>query len=104
MSSDAPAATESEFEGITHGQPVFDEDGNKLGSVRGFDDAGFYVVAADEYRRSTVEHSRDIFGKEFVMWRCWECGAMGQIEGAELPGACPDCDAAKEELYYWAED
>jgi rubrerythrin len=37
------------------------------------------------------------------MWRCWECGEMGQIEG-DLPEACPACDAPREELYYWAED
>jgi rubrerythrin len=38
------------------------------------------------------------------MWRCWECGEMGRIEGADLPSACPDCGAPREELYYWAED
>jgi rubrerythrin len=37
------------------------------------------------------------------MWRCWDCGEMGRLEG-DLPSSCPSCGAEKEELYYWAED
>jgi rubrerythrin len=36
------------------------------------------------------------------MWRCWNCGAMGQID--EIPETCPDCGAPKEDIYYWTED
>jgi rubrerythrin len=104
MSTDAPTPTEDDFEGIEHGQTVYDADGNELGSVRGFDEAGFYVLAEERYRTEDVEHTRDIFGKEYAMWRCWECGEMGRIEGEDLPSACPDCGAPREELYYWAED
>jgi rubrerythrin len=104
MSTDAPTPTEDDFEGIEHGQTVYDEDGNELGSIRGFDEAGFYVRAEEDYRTDEVDRTRDIFGKEYAMWRCWECGEMGRIEGADLPSSCPDCGAPKEELYYWAED
>lgn len=88
---------------ISAGQSVYDADGNELGTVRGVDDAGFYVLANEETGAVTLDDARDIFGKAFVMWRCWDCGAMGQIEG-NLPENCPDCDAPREDLYYWAED
>ncbi|WP_277554466.1 DUF7130 family rubredoxin-like protein [Halobaculum limi] len=88
---------------ISAGQSVYDVDGNELGTVRGVDDAGFYVLAQEGAGAVTLDEARDIFGKAYVMWRCWECGAMGQIEG-DLPANCPDCDAPREELYYWAED
>ena len=88
---------------ISAGQPVYDADGNELGSVRGVDDAGFYVLAGEGAGAVTLDEARDIFGKAYVMWRCWECGEMGQIEG-DLPENCPNCDAPREDLYYWAED
>ncbi|SHH11643.1 DUF7130 family rubredoxin-like protein [Halobaculum gomorrense] len=92
-----------ELADISAGQSVYDADGNELGTVRGVDDAGFYVLAGEETGAVTLDEARDIFGKAYVMWRCWECGAMGQIEG-DLPESCPDCAASREELYYWAED
>ncbi len=85
------------------GQTVYDEDGTELGNVRGLDEVGFYVKAREGSEKLTVEQARDVFGKAYVMWRCWECGAMEQIEG-QLPDECPDCGAPREELYYWAED
>lgn len=94
---------EPRFPGIEAGQTVYDEDGNELGTVRGLDDVGFYVRVTEGEDTFTVEQARDVFGKAYVMWRCWDCGAMGQLAD-DLPERCPDCDAPKEELYYWAED
>ena len=91
------------YAGVTIGQSVYDDDGNEVGTVRGVDDDGFYVLATDESPQKTLGEARDITGKDYVMWRCWECGEMGRIEG-ELPEACPDCAAPREDLYYWAED
>ncbi|AUX10870.1 small CPxCG-related zinc finger protein [Halalkaliarchaeum desulfuricum] len=85
------------------GQEIYDEDGNELGTVRGLDDNGFYVLAREETGTVPLSKARDIFGKAYVMWRCWECGEMGKIED-DLPDTCPSCGAQKEELYYWAED
>ncbi|WP_372910971.1 hypothetical protein [Salinigranum sp.] len=85
------------------GTTVYDADGNELGTVRGLDDVGFYVRSTAGTGRVGFEEARDAFGVGYVMWRCWECGEMGQIEG-DLPEACPACDAPREELYYWAED
>lgn len=89
---------------IAIGEPVFDANGNKLGRVRGLDRAGFYVRGDSSARSSEpVTSIRDITGTAYVMWRCWNCGEMGRIEG-ELPESCPSCDGPREDLYYWAED
>lgn len=98
MSTDEP-----EFAEVTIGQPVFDEDGEQLGKVRGVDDDGFYVLAPESTGSLSLTEARDVFGTAYVMWRCWECGEMGEIAD-DLPDNCPNCDAPKEDLYYWAED
>jgi rubrerythrin len=100
MSDDTPDAA---LVDLSIGTTVYDEEGNELGRVRGLDDAGFYVRARDPSGKMTLERARDIFGKAYVMWRCWECGEMGRLDG-DLPDECPSCGAEKEELYYWAED
>jgi hypothetical protein len=88
-------------DGVVEGRRT--DDGNELGRVRGLDGAGFYVQVSEERARLTLESARDLFGKAYVMWRCWDCGEMGKLEG-DLPASCPSCAAPKEELYYWAED
>ncbi|WP_380674540.1 DUF7130 family rubredoxin-like protein [Salinigranum sp. GCM10025319] len=85
------------------GTTVYDDAGNELGTVRGLDDVGFYVRSAEGTETVGLDEARDVFGKAYVMWRCWECGEMGRID-EDLPNACPACGAAREELYYWAED
>lgn len=95
--------SEERLAAVEIGQPIYDEEGNELGSVRGLDDNGFYVFTHDDIGSVPLSNARDVFGKAYVMWRCWECGEMGKIEG-NLPDACPACDAPREELYYWAED
>ncbi|MFB6177342.1 MAG: hypothetical protein ABEI99_09410 [Halobaculum sp.] len=91
------------FADLVAGQSVYDEDGNELGKVRGVDEDGFYVDVEGD-RQMTLDRAREVFGKAYVMWRCWECGEMGQIEGDGLPSECPACSARREDLYYWAED
>ena len=97
------ASEEPEFADVRIGQAVYDESGEELGSVRGIDDAGFYVSVPAGTEARSVTDARDVFGTAYVMWRCWECGEMGEI-GDQLPANCPSCDAPREELYYWAED
>jgi len=102
----AMAETEASVDDLVDveiGTVVYDDDGNELGRVRGLDGAGFYVQVSEERARLTLESARDLFGKAYVMWRCWDCGEMGKLEG-DLPASCPSCGAPKEELYYWAED
>lgn len=97
--------SDDEIERLDMGEPIFDSDGNRLGKIRGFDDAGFYVTMREGYEAMSVEHVRS--GKEFgeanLMWRCMECGEMGRIEDG-LPEECPNCGESREALMYWTED
>jgi len=83
------------------GRTVYDEAGNELGTVRGFDERGFYVTAMEDVIVLEDETTSSDHG-DAIMWRCWECGEMGQIEN--IPEECPSCNAPKEEIYYWQED
>lgn len=83
------------------GETIFNAEGEELGVVRELTSSGFVVsVGLDmgAHQRST---SGD-FGEAYLMWRCFECGEMGEIES--LPDQCPNCEAARESLYYWTED
>ena len=105
-SGEAPDdVTVEELDRVGLGQTVYDEDGEELGSIRGFDEAGFYVTMREGYEALSVEHARTghEFGEGYLMWRCTECGEMGRIDD-DLPDQCPNCDAPKEDLYYWTED
>jgi len=88
---------------VDFGQTVYDDEGNQLGTVRGFDEHGFYVTTADGVAALSSEHiTAGTAGQAELMWRCWECGEMGDV--AEIPDACPSCGAPREDIYYWTED
>lgn len=90
---------------VKFGQTVYDEDGNALGKVRGFDRSGFFVTTREGVESLSVEHavSPSEFGEAQLMWRCIECGEMGEIDKG-LPEECPNCGVEKESLMYWTED
>ena len=90
---------------LAFGQAVFDEDGNELGTVRGFDKGGFFVTTREGPEALSVHHARSgqSFGEAELMWRCMECGEMGRIEDG-LPDDCPNCGESREGLMYWTED
>ena len=89
---------------VSIGSTVYTEGGEELGTVRGFDDDGFYVSTREGIVSLSVEHERagHEFGEAELMWRCGNCGEMGDVE--EMPDACPNCGAEREELFYWTED
>lgn len=99
--SDAVEAAEN----VDLGQRVYDEDGNELGRVRGFEKSGFFVTTREGAEALSVEHARSgqAFGEAELMWRCTECGEMGEIDDG-LPDPCPNCGTEKENLMYWTED
>ena len=86
---------------VRAGKTVYDEDGEVLGTVRGFDEHGFYVTATREVEVLPEESIRGE-RSDALMWRCWECGEMGKLD--EIPETCPACGAPKEDIYYWQED
>ncbi|QLG60743.1 DUF7130 family rubredoxin-like protein [Halorarum salinum] len=87
------------------GQPVYTESGRKLGTVRGFDEGGFYVTTREGIVSLSIEHERagHEVGEGELMWRCSDCGEMGDLDD-EFPEACPNCGAPREHVYYWTED
>lgn len=86
------------------GQVVYDEGGEELGTIQGFDRGGFFVIETGlEAELEPITTIRDVTGMAYVMWRCADCGEMGQLDG-ELPEQCPNCDAPREDLYYLPED
>ena len=90
---------------VTLGQEVYDGDGNKVGTIRGFDQDGFFVTTREGIASLSIQHERagHEFGEAELMWRCSSCGEMGELEDG-LPDRCPNCEAPKEDIYYWTED
>lgn len=88
----------------TIGQAVYTQAGARLGTIRGFDEDGFYVTLRDDIVSMSIEHQRagHEYGEAELAWRCDECGAMGDID--DLPDTCPDCGAPREAIFYWTED
>jgi rubrerythrin len=100
MSEMPDAASEMD---LGFGEAVYDDDGQRLGTIRGFDEHGFYVTIEEGMAAMSSEHVKaGESGEAELMWRCWDCGAMGEIE--DIPDQCPDCGAPKEDIYYWTED
>lgn len=89
---------------VTLGNAVYNDDGTKLGTVRGFDEKGFYVELTPEVEVETAERLRSgqSYGEMDLMWRCLQCGEMGSLDA--MPEKCPSCGSGREELYYWTED
>lgn len=90
---------------IAPGMPVFDEDGTRLGTIRGIESGGFFVSVRDGMESLTVDHVRagGRLGEAELMWRCMNCGEMGEIDDG-LPSKCPNCGIGREDLMYWTED
>ncbi len=87
------------------GTTVYTDDGDEIGTIRGFDESGCYVTVRDGLEGMSVEHVRSgkNFGEAHLMWRCQECGEMGELNG-EIPTECPSCQGPGEGIYYWTED
>lgn len=104
MSNDQAASDEAKS--IDTGTVVYDEDGDPLGKISGFTDQGFQVSVTEREGASDPSEDREPgkeFGEGYLMWRCENCGEMGELDDG-MPDRCPNCDAPKEELYRWTED
>lgn len=90
---------------VSLGTTLYTEDGEAVGTVRGFEQGGVFVTVREDIEALSVEHARagQTFGEAELMWRCTSCGEMGDL-GEGLPEECPHCEARKEELMYWTED
>jgi rubrerythrin len=85
------------------GQSVYGDEGTELGTVRGFDEHGFYVTVTDGVEALSAEHvTAGVAAEAELMWRCWECGEMGDV--ASMPETCPSWGGPREALYYCMEE
>jgi rubrerythrin len=94
------AATELSF-----GQTLYEESGKPVGQIRGIEEGGVFVTTREGVEAMSIQHTRSghSFGEAELMWRCADCGEMGEIEGG-LPETCPGCGSSREHLMYWTED
>ncbi len=90
---------------VSLGEPVYNDDGELLGRARGLSEDGFFVSRRTGLADLSVEHVRSghEFGEAELMWRCLDCGEMGELDEG-LPDECPNCGAEREALMYWTED
>jgi hypothetical protein len=102
---ETPQSTEPDEHDLSFGQTLYTDDGHAVGTVRGLEDGGLYLTVRDGVESLSVEHARSghAFGEAELMWRCLNCGEMGEIDGG-LPSPCPNCGVPKEDLMYWTED
>lgn len=90
-------------ESIDPGELVYDSNGGVLGRITGFTDEGFEVETTDLDESDGKEVPGKEFGEGYLMWRCTECGEMGELEDG-MPESCPVCGAPQEALSGERED
>jgi rubrerythrin len=97
--------TESELLDVDIGETLYTGEGTPVGTVRGVQESGIFVTVRDGAEALSAEHARSghAFGEAELMWRCMNCGEMGEIDEG-LPDDCPNCGTGREELMYWTED
>lgn len=90
---------------LSFGEVLYNEEGEAVGTVRGMEEGGVFVSTRGGIEALSVEHARSghDFGNAELVWRCMACGEVGHIRD-DVPDACPNCGAAREELMYWTED
>lgn len=93
---------EVERSSITPGDEVYDESGRLLGRVSALTDDGFETELV-EPGEAEEEIPGQEFGEGYLMWRCTECGEMGDLADG-MPESCPDCDAPREAITQMVED
>ena len=85
------------------GAAVHDSDGQFLGRVTNLTNEGFEVEFPAPEGSPGEELPGQEFGEGYLMWRCTECGEMGELADG-LPESCPSCDAPGEVLVDVQED
>jgi rubrerythrin len=87
---------------VEMGETVYNEDGTIVGTVQDSTAEGFTVATVDDVAtddddagRADEEVPGQEFGEGYLMWRCEECGEMGEIDDG-FPEECPSCGAPKE--------
>lgn len=88
---------------IVPGERVYDGDGRLLGRVSALSGDRFETELIDAGGVDTGALPGQAFGEGYLMWRCDECGEMGDIDDG-TPDRCPACGAQREAIGYVRED
>ncbi len=90
---------------LAFGQTLYTEEGDPVGIIRGLEEGGLFLSLRDGVESLSIAHARSgqAFGEAELMWRCLNCGEMGEIDDG-LPARCPNCGIEREALMYWTED
>lgn len=94
---------DKEMPDIEPGERVFDQRGKPVGRVTGTTDEGFEIEAISLDGDDQEEVPGQKFGEGYLMWRCSECGEMGDLDDG-MPEECPNCGVEKEALSEVLED
>lgn len=98
---------ETSFASVKPGEQVYDGDGTLLGRVRTVTEDTFEIERSDGADDAEGGDEEELpgpdFGEGYIMWRCEECGEMGELEEG-IPDPCPNCGAPEEALSAWKED
>lgn len=100
------AESNSDDEALAPGEEVYDEDGQIIGQVTGYTADGVEVktTANGSTGGDTAETvPGQEFGSGYLMWRCTECGEMGDLDDG-IPDSCPACGASEEAIAAIEED
>lgn len=95
--------TQATEEAVEPGGRVYDGDGRLLGHVSTLTEDGFEIEAIDGGDTDREELPGQEFGEGYLMWRCAECGDMGDIDDG-MPEQCPACNAPREAMVKVRED
>ena len=76
------------------GQTVCDENGDELGRVRRFEDGGFHMMTAEGV--STLAWAEGKPGERTPLWRCTDCGELGDVD--DVPRLCLSCGGFASKL------
>ena len=102
---DGEQEAEQQAKSLAVGEDLYDSDGERVGSVRGHEEGGVFVSTREGIEKLSVEHARSghYFGEAYLMWRCMNCGEMGELDKGQ-PEQCPNCGIEQEHLEWWKED
>jgi rubrerythrin len=102
--------TASDDVSVQRNEEIYNDDGVLVGVVGDATEEGFTVetvagatVEHGDAARSDDENPGQEFGEGYIMWRCAECGEMGELNEG-VPETCPNCGAPKEAIARERED
>jgi len=82
---------------------MYDRHGRPVARITGMTDRGYEIEAIDASDADGEAIPGQDFGEGYLMWRCTECGEMGELDDG-MPSSCPECGAKKEALTGVVED